>query len=147
MKMPSIGAVKADSIAGNTNRRFIAWIAVATLLLAPAVVHGAAPGESGSVKPSPAVTFEDIPGTTTKRVILTARAAERLGLQTGKVNEEVLVRKQMVGGLVIPPMDKQQPRPASGSESLRTRSPRLNAGAASTFPIGDVDRSQRWPTR
>ena len=56
---------------------------------------------------NPAVTIENIPGSTAPRVILTAKAAERLGIETGKVAEERIVRKQMVGGLLLPPVEKR----------------------------------------
>lgn len=64
------------------------------------------PGGSGPVGKTPAATLQSIPGSTVKRVILTPKAAERLGIETGKVSEQAIVRKQMVGGLVIPPMEK-----------------------------------------
>ncbi|UCH82162.1 MAG: SPOR domain-containing protein [Nitrospiraceae bacterium] len=44
---------------------------------------------------------------TRKRVILTAKAAERLGIETGKVGKESIIRKQIVGGRIIPPMKIQ----------------------------------------
>lgn len=53
-------------------------------------------------KGPPAVTFEPIEGSSLKRVILTPKAAERLGIQTGKVSEAPIVRTQMVSGLVVP---------------------------------------------
>lgn len=70
--------------------------AMATLLLATA-----APAAAGAVK------FESIPGSTVKRVILTAKAAERLGIELGKVSEQRIVRKQMFGGQVIHPLRLQ----------------------------------------
>ena len=66
--------------------------AMAALLLA-----AAAPAAAGAVK------FESTPGSTVKRVILTAKAAERLGIELGKVSEQRIVRKQMFGGQVIHP--------------------------------------------
>jgi len=61
------------------------------------------------------VTFESIPGSPTKRVILSAKAAERLGIATGKVSEEPVVRKQIVSGLVMPPLEKRAVvKPAGG---------------------------------
>ncbi|AXK40209.1 hypothetical protein DWG20_12585 [Crenobacter cavernae] len=94
---------------------FLGLTAVATLLLAPVAALAADPG--GSAGKSSAVTLEPIPGGDVKRVILTAKAAERLGIETGKVGEQVVVRKQMVGGLITPPMEKlpeSGPAPASG---------------------------------
>ncbi len=70
--------------------------AMAILLLATA-----APAAAGAVK------FESIPGSTVKRVILTAKAAERLGIELGKVSEQRIVRKQMFGGQVIHPLRLQ----------------------------------------
>lgn len=92
-----------------------ALAAVAMLLLAPATAHTAAPGGAGPAAKSPVVTLENIPGSTVPRVILSAKAAERLGIETGKVGEEAVVRKQMVSGLIIPPLEKlPTPRPAGG---------------------------------
>ena len=82
---------------------FAALAAAAMLLLAPAAHAGAA----GPTGPSSAVSFEEIPGSAVKRVILTAKAAERLGIETGKVDEKPIVRKQMVGGKVIAPKEGQ----------------------------------------
>lgn len=90
-------------------------IAVATLVLAPAAGHAADPAGSAPAGKSSAVKLESIPGSPAKRVILSARAAERLGIETGKVGEEAIVRKQMVSGLIIPPVGKQPaPNPAGG---------------------------------
>ena len=90
-------------------------IAVATLVLEPLAGHAADPTTSGPAGKSSAVRLESIPGSPVKRVILSAKAAERLGIETGNVGEEPIVRKQMVSGLVIPPVGKQPaPNPASG---------------------------------
>ena len=62
---------------------------------AQAADRGAAAGAKGS-----AVKFEPIPGSAAKRVRLSAKAAERLGIEMGKVEEQPIVRKQMVSGLV-----------------------------------------------
>lgn len=65
--------------------------------------------------PSNVVTLESIPGSSVTRVTLVAKAAERLGIETGKVSEQSVQRMQMVGGLIIPPMDKQaESKPAGG---------------------------------
>ncbi|UUZ63703.1 hypothetical protein LP417_31055 [Polaromonas sp. P1-6] len=59
--------------------------------------------------------MEAISGSTVKRVILSAKAAERLGIETGKVGEESIIRKQMVSGLIIVPVDRQPgEKPAGG---------------------------------
>ncbi|HWS15330.1 MAG TPA: hypothetical protein VN450_03970, partial [Candidatus Methylomirabilis sp.] len=98
-------AMKVDRNRGTFHGMFVALAAVSLFLATPA--RAADPGRPGPVGKSPAVTFESIPGSTAKRVILTAKAAERLGIETGRVGEEPVVLKQMVGGLIIPPMEKQ----------------------------------------
>jgi hypothetical protein len=65
----------------------------------------AASAPSGESKKKDAVTLEDIPGSTTKRVILSAKATERLGIEMGTVRKDTVVRVQLVGGTVIHPMD------------------------------------------
>jgi hypothetical protein len=79
-------------------------IAMASLLLAAA---GVGCEKRGSPAKSAAVKLETIPGSTAKRVILTAKGAERLGIETSKVREEPIVRKQMVSGLVTVPVAPQ----------------------------------------
>jgi hypothetical protein len=80
-------------------------------MLAPAS-QAAEPGASGTPAKSKVVTFEQVPGGGPPRVVLVAKAAERLGIATGKVEEQVITRKQMVGGLVIPAAEGQKPPPA-----------------------------------
>lgn len=63
-----------------------------------------------------AVTLQAIPGTTAKRVILAQKAAERLGIEVGKVREEPIMRKQMVGGLVVA-STPSVPQASSGGSS------------------------------
>lgn len=92
--------------------RLVALAAVATLLSAPAAVAAGGPGPAGK---SSAVKLEAIPGSTAKRVTLSARAAERLGIETGRVGEEPIIRKQVVSGLVIAPLEKlPEAKPAGG---------------------------------
>ncbi len=69
---------------------FVTFAALAALMLT-----------SGTVHAEDAVKFEDIPGSAPKRVILTAKAAERLGIEVGEVEEKLIVRKQIFGGQVI----------------------------------------------
>jgi hypothetical protein len=76
----------------------VTFAATAALLLAPVAAQAAGSGPAG---PSAAVTFEKIPGSAIKRVILTAKAAERLGIELGEVSEKTIIRKQMFGGQVI----------------------------------------------
>ena len=88
-------------------------LVVAALLLVPAAAQAAG---SGSYKASDAVSFEEVPGSTVKRVILKEKAAERLGIELGEVREELIILKQMVGGLIVPPVeDPPEPKLANGS--------------------------------
>ena len=108
--------MKADSTV-RANRTFQGgWAALAAALcLAPAAASAADPGSPAPRGKNPAVTFESIPGSDAKRVVLSARAAERLGIATGKVSEEPVVRRQMVSGLVMPPLEKMPVvKPAGG---------------------------------
>jgi hypothetical protein len=95
--------------------RLVRCATAAACLLVPATAHAADPGGSAGAAKSSAVKLESIPGSSAKRVILTAKAAERLGIETGKISEEAIVRTQMVGGLIIPPLEQQPaPRPPGG---------------------------------
>lgn len=88
---------------------FLAATAIAALLLASAPAMAGAgsgnPGSSGN-----AVRFEPIPGTKLKRVILTPRAIERLGIKHAKISTKKIMRKQMVGGSVTHPLKIQMER-------------------------------------
>lgn len=110
MKVESIIPVGAGHSGGTILGGFIALMAMAALMLAPTVAESGGGGSSG--KPSTAVKFESIPDTGLKRVILTAKAAERLGIETGKVSMAKIVLTQMVGGRVVPPQ-KIKPVPVA----------------------------------
>jgi hypothetical protein len=69
---------------------FVTIAAMAALMLA-----------SGTAQAANAVKFEAIPGSAIKRVILTAKAAERLGIELNEVEERSISRKRMFGGQVI----------------------------------------------
>jgi hypothetical protein len=56
----------------------------------------------GDKKEKP-VVVEKIEGTSVKRVSLTEKAAERLGIRTGEIAEEMVVRNLVAGGMVVPP--------------------------------------------
>jgi hypothetical protein len=91
----AMSRMQAAAIAGA-----LAALAVALpLLSSEALAAGPADGKGKT----PAVTFEPIPGSSAKRIILTAKAAERLGIEIGAVAEEPIVRKQVVGGLFMSP--------------------------------------------
>jgi hypothetical protein len=76
-------------------------------LAAAAAVLGLDSANRGSPAKTAAVKLEPIPGSPAKRVILTAKAAERLGIETSKVREEPIVRNLMVSGLVTFPVPLQ----------------------------------------
>lgn len=115
MKAVTIITVRADRSEEPLPGGWLAPVAVAAFLLAPAAGFAADSGGAGPAGKSPVVAFESIPGSTAKRVILSPKAAERLGIQTSKVGEETIVRKQMVGGLVMPPVESlPEPQPANG---------------------------------
>lgn len=101
MNMESLVAVRPDRNGGTFAGRFVTFAATAALLLAPVAAHAAGSGPTG---PSAAVKFEKIPGSAIKRVILSAKAAQRLGIETGEVREKSIVRKQMFGGQVSHPL-------------------------------------------
>jgi len=75
-------------------------LAAGAILGVFAQAQAADPGAAAGAK-SAAVKLEPIPGSAAKRVRLSAKAAERLGIEMGKVVEQPIVRKQMVSGLVM----------------------------------------------
>jgi len=109
MKVESMALAREDRNRGTFLGPFVALAAVAMLLLVPMAADSAASGSGPGAK-SDAVKLEGIAGSTIKRVILSAKGAERLGIETGKVSEKPIILKQMVGGRVIPPV-KDQPKP------------------------------------
>jgi hypothetical protein len=68
----------------------------------------ASSAEAADPKP---VQLEPIPGTGTKRITLTPKAAERLGIETALVREQSLARRQMVSGLVVDAVQAAPPAP------------------------------------
>ena len=115
MKAKPMAAARADrNAAFPAQCRLLA--AVALLWLAPAAANAAAPGGSPAAGKNAAVTLEQISGSSVKRVTLSAKAAERLGIETGKVSEQSLVRRQMVSGLITAPVSRQAgPMPGGGT--------------------------------
>jgi hypothetical protein len=78
----------------NINRWIVATVVVLSLLLAAC---GSGSGEE-KVPPS---KLEPIEGSDYQRVVLTEKAAQRLGIQTVPLAEEQVVRKRTVGGEVV----------------------------------------------
>lgn len=102
MKVQSIGRNP-----GNFLGELVALAGAVSLLLMPLVAHSA--GSAPALK-SDAVKFEAIPDSKIKRVILSPKAAERLGIQTGKVAMQPISLRQVVGGRITPP-PKVEPNP------------------------------------
>jgi hypothetical protein len=135
----------------SVHRVTLAAAAFAFALAAtPAFAADPAPSEPPKSK---VVSFEPIAGSNLKRITLSAKAAERLDIQVGKVSQEVVVRKQMVSGMVLYP---QQAAPSKGApaavggfgspatnslgsgagSAIKTIATRQSAVAATTLPAG-----------
>ncbi len=96
-----------------------AVLAVALMFLfSSEVVQSGDPAPSGAAVPNDAVKFEEIPDSPIKRVILSQKASERLGVQVGRVSQEVINRKQVVGGRTIPPITHVPKSSSAGSFGL-----------------------------
>jgi hypothetical protein len=80
-------------------------------LAALAAVLAIVPGPASAAPDGKPVKLENIPGSPVKRITLTERALQRLGIETAKVSEEPIIRKQMVGGVVVAPTQIKQPQP------------------------------------
>lgn len=112
-------AIGVGGKAVRNGSTLVAALVAALLLLAPAMVSAADPRSSSSSGKTPAVTLESMPGSAAKRVVLSAKAAERLGIETATVGEQTVVRRQMVSGLVTLPLEKAV-TPATPSSGLGT---------------------------
>lgn len=113
MKRESMPAPRAGHYTETGRGRLVAALVAALVVSAP--TQAAGPG--GGAKPGKAteVRLEAVPGSDAPRVILTAKAADRLGIETGKVAEQAVARKLMVSGLVIPPNSvNPEEKPARG---------------------------------
>jgi hypothetical protein len=120
---------------------------------------GPAAGASAGPK---AVSLQAIAGSNVKRITLTPKAAERLDIQTGQVGSEVVIRKQMVSGMVIYPQATAagaatSPAPAagggfggfggaqSGANSLAAAVKPVAASLpAATAPAAPVAKGESW---
>jgi hypothetical protein len=89
--------------------------AFVAILMVSAPTQAAGPGGGDTPGGATEVRLEAVPGSDAPKVILTAKAAERLGIETGKVAEDAVARKLMVSGLVIPPNSvNPEEQPARG---------------------------------
>lgn len=107
MRLPYTPADTQHHRAQTPRHGAIALAAVAACLLTPLMAHAAG---SGSAPPGAgeAVRFEPIPGSSVKRVILSPKAVERLGIETAEIREERVARTQMFGGTVVHPARVEQ---------------------------------------
>ncbi|MGA8514243.1 MAG: hypothetical protein WB821_05665 [Burkholderiaceae bacterium] len=107
MKTQPIGAAKAprkESLLPVTGALLAALVVMLQVLPPAQAADPSAAPPAGTVAP---VTLEKIPGTTVKRVTLSAKAAQRLGIELGKVTQESVTRRQMVSGLITAAVDQQ----------------------------------------
>ncbi|NDZ11783.1 hypothetical protein C7T35_22720 [Variovorax sp. WS11] len=121
--------------------------AVATLLLVPAAALAAGPDPSKPTGKNAAVTLETIAGSNVKRVVLSAKAAERLGIETGKVGEQSIVHKQMVSGLVTAAADKPPAAKPGGGGIFGgfAQTGSTAAGAAAVATVVSATHAQQQP--
>jgi hypothetical protein len=87
-----------DECPATMSCRRLAVAALLPLLLGACTAESPAPAPAGKER---AVTVESVPGRTVKRVVLSAKAAERLDVQTGEIAEQAIVPTVMVGGVVV----------------------------------------------
>jgi hypothetical protein len=107
--------------------------ALAAMAFAAQAADPKAAPASGKEKP---VKLEPVPGSKVKRVTLVPKAAERLGIQLGKVSEQALVRKQMVGGLVLAASPQaSEPGASSGASQGFSGFTQIAASPAAKAPL------------
>jgi len=107
----------------NAGKWYRACLA-ATLLPALLLVHRHTMAADSGTPAAPgkerAVTLESVAGSPIKRVVLSAKAAQRIDLQTGAVGEQAVALTQIVGGIVVDPSAagaSPQTRPAAAAAS------------------------------
>lgn len=125
--------------------RGAALLAAAGVLLLGTPAAGAA--DAATSKPTGIgrpVTLEPIAGTKIKRVILSPKAAERLGIEVGKVGQDTIVHRQMVSGLVTGGSPEKSPAVGPGRGTFggfaagRGRGP----GVASVAPVSATSATE-----
>ena len=119
-------------------RRVPSAIAAALFILcgASAPAGDAAPASTAAAK-NTAVKFETIAGQSQKRITLSAKAVERLGIQTGAVGQEVVVRRQTVSGMVVYPQGSVTPT-SPGTPAARDAAGFGGFGAATPGAAGPI---------
>jgi hypothetical protein len=146
MDIGPLATMKATRSDGIHRGGCIMLAVLSAFLFAPAAVFAA--GESSSGAKSKAVSFESIEGSKVKRVILTERAVQRLGIETGKVDEERIVRKQIVGGVFIAPSTVPPALTASTAVAVQpaaVSAPTATEGSGGTLAAFTLQRSVLTP--
>lgn len=122
------------------------WCALGLLVVVLMCLHtfANAATEPAEGKDNDAVKLVSIPGGTTKRVTLSAKAAERLGIETGTIRKDTVVREQMVGGTVIsptdaPPEQKVMSRGSFAGFALGAMSPAPQPAAPASQPAASAE--------
>lgn len=90
----------------RNNRWMVIALVILTILLLSACKKNSTPTSS-----EPSSSVKEIPGSDLKRVVLTEKAAERLGLQTVTVREETMVRRETIVGEVVTQRGEMVPNP------------------------------------
>ena len=75
------------------------WIVL--LLLGATFLLTACAGDASVSEKEPAVTIKEIAGSDFKRIELSQKASDRLGIQTTGVLQELVIRQRLVGGEVL----------------------------------------------
>ncbi len=80
-----------------------AAVLVAALVATAACIDAAAADPPPASEKERPVTLERVAGSPVKRVILSAKAAQRIDVQLGTVGEQAIPRTQVVGAIVVDP--------------------------------------------
>jgi hypothetical protein len=100
-------------VGGNPMERNQRLSIVLLIVLFTVLISACGQGSSSTLKKEDPSKVEEIPGSDLKRVLLTEKAAERLGIQTAMVGEAQLILKQTVVGEVV---EKRGASPTSPNE-------------------------------
>jgi hypothetical protein len=85
---------------GSLMERNNRWMVIALVIFTAFLLSACAQKSTSTSSESPA-SVEEIPGSDLKRVVLTEKAAERIGLQTVTVSEETIMKRERVVGEVV----------------------------------------------
>jgi hypothetical protein len=108
------------------------WIGIALTLAGLSLATGAP--EAAAVKNEPA-KIEAIAGTALSRVTMTARAVERLGIQTGQVQEKMTARSRVIAGEVV---EAEHALPIASVDGIATA-----VAVVRAYPAEDAGRLAR----